>query len=102
MNFCSVILQYWSQAAGSAEHVQHGDLDDSTSRRWPHAFVLGSWNEWGYDDGLTSAMTLSSNGTWELSVAAEWPTNTTINVWGMNPDGYPDKTMQYGDVDKGM
>lgn len=63
--------------------------------------MLGAWNEWGYDNGLNSSMTLASNGTWELNLAAEWPTNTTINVWGMNPDGVPDKTMQYGDVDLG-
>lgn len=44
-------------------------------------------------------MALTSNGTWELDLAVEWPTETTINVWGMDPDGSPDKTMQYGDVD---
>lgn len=96
----SVVLQFWSQAAASAEHFQHADLEQATTqRRWPHAFVLGSWNEWGYDDGLTSAMELTSNGTWMLNLAAEWPVQTTVNVWGMDPDGLPDKTMQYGDVD---
>ncbi|CAN8104147.1 unnamed protein product [Discula destructiva] len=95
-----VEVQFWSRAAGSAEHFQHGDLDASITRRWPHAFVLGSWNQWGYDNGLKSEMDLSSNGTWELNLAVEWPTNTTVNVWGMNPDGFPDKTMQYGDVDR--
>lgn len=61
--------------------------------------MLGSWNEWGYDNGLESSMSLASNGTWEMDLAAEWPTNTTVNIWGMNPDGLPDKTRQYGDVD---
>lgn len=98
-NLNSVVLQFWSQAAASAEHFQHADLKEATQRRWPHAFVLGEWNEWGYDDGLTSSMELTSNGTWELNLATEWPTQTTINVWGMNPDGSPDKTMQYGDAD---
>lgn len=36
-----------------------------------------------------------------MDLAVEWPTNTTINVWGMNLDGSPDMTMQYGDVDLG-
>lgn len=44
-------------------------------------------------------MELTSNGTWELNLAVEWPTQTTINVWGMDPDGEPDRTMEYGDVD---
>lgn len=95
-----VVLQFWSQAASSAEHFQHGDVSDTRrERRWPHAFVLGGWNTWGYDDGLASAMKLESNGSWEFHLAAEWPTQTTINVWGMNPDGVPDKTMQFGDTD---
>lgn len=95
-----VIVQYWSQMSASSDHVQHGDLSPTqNARRWPHAFVLGKWNTWGYDNGLANAMSLSSNGTWEFNLAAEWPTKTTINVWGMNPDGNPDKTAQYGDVD---
>lgn len=44
-------------------------------------------------------MSLAADGTWELNFAAEWPTETTINVWGMNPDGSPDKSMAYGDID---
>lgn len=101
-----VIVQYWSRLAGSAGAVQHGDLSATKPRRWPHAWVLGQWNTWGYDSGLDSAMSLDwswtsdrSEPVWAFGLAAEWPTNTTINVWGMNPDGSPDKTMQYGDVD---
>jgi alpha-1,3-glucan synthase len=95
-----VIIQYWSEKSSSSDHVQHGDLSASQSvRRWPHAFVLGKWNTWGYDNGLSSSMSLSSKGTWVFDLSAEWPTKTTINVWGMNPDGSPDKTAQYGDVD---
>lgn len=30
---------------------------------------------------------------------AEWPNKLILNVWGMNPDGYPDKTQALGDVD---
>jgi alpha-1,3-glucan synthase len=29
----------------------------------------------------------------------EWPTKIQVNVWGMNPDGKPDQTWVYGDVD---
>ncbi|KAL8775629.1 MAG: hypothetical protein Q9209_000125 [Squamulea sp. 1 TL-2023] len=96
-----VVVHYWSEMAGSSEHVQHADLDRGNLplRRWPHAFVEGDWNQWGYDNGLPNAMTLASNGTWELDLVAEWPTISVVNVWGMNPDGVPDKSMAFGDVD---
>ncbi|KAK9425223.1 hypothetical protein SUNI508_13206 [Seiridium unicorne] len=95
-----VIVQYWGRMAASSDHVQHADLDTTQSmRRWPHAFVLGEWNSYGYDNGLESSMSPGSNGTWHFDLAAEWPTKTTINVWGMNPDGVADKTMEYGDID---
>lgn len=44
-------------------------------------------------------MSLAANGTWELNLATEWPTQTTVNIWGMDSDGSPDKTMAYGDID---
>lgn len=102
-----VIVQYWSKMAGSSDHIQHGDLSTTQkTRRWPHAFVLGAWNSWGYDGGLAHSMQLVSEGDsddnsslWRFDLAAEYPTQTQINVWGMNPDGQPDKTMQFGDVD---
>ncbi|KAH8653740.1 alpha-1,3-glucan synthase [Xylariales sp. PMI_506] len=95
-----VMVQFWSSLAASSSHIQHADLDpNQVVRRWPHAFVLGAWNTWGFDDGLANSMSLASDGTWVFDLAAEWPTKTTINVWGMDPDGQPDKTMQYGDID---
>lgn len=102
-----VIVQYWCQRAGSSDHIQQGDLVTSPSqhvRRWPHAFVFGTWNSWGYDNGLENSMhLLSTNGgknySWVFDLATEYPTYTQVNVWGINPDGEPDKTMQYGDLD---
>lgn len=96
-----VVVHYWSAKTGSSEHVQHSDLNrgDLPSRRWPHAYVEGPWNQWGYDNGLPNEMALASNGTWEMDIAAEWPTQSVVNVWGMNPDGFPDKSMTFGDVD---
>jgi alpha-1,3-glucan synthase len=29
----------------------------------------------------------------------EWPSRFQLNVWGMNPDGKPDQTFVYGDLD---
>lgn len=102
-----VVVQYWSKTAGSSDHIQHGDLSATQKeRRWPHAFVLGAWNSWGYDGGLSHTMALASDDSdgdnttlWHFDLAAEYPTQTQINVWGMNSNGQPDKTMQFGDVD---
>ncbi|KAL8997767.1 MAG: hypothetical protein Q9169_003016 [Polycauliona sp. 2 TL-2023] len=95
-----IIVNYWSQMTGSSEHIQHADLNRGNLplRRWPHAFVEGDWNQWGYDNGLPNGMTLQSDGIWELDLVAEWPAVSVVNVWGMNPDGYPDKSMALGDV----
>ncbi len=94
-----VVVHYWSDMTGSSEHVQHADLDRGSLplRRWPHAFVEGAWNQWGYDNGLPNKMTLASHGIWELDLVAEWPTISVVNIWGMNPDGFPDKSMAFGD-----
>ena len=49
--------QYWSDMTGSADHVQHADLEPGEiPRRWPHAHVQGPWNQFGYDGGLNDNM----------------------------------------------
>jgi len=97
-----VIMNYWSRATGSSDHYQHGDLarDDKPARRWPHAFVEGVFNQWGYDLGIRNRMHQNDQGEWIYDLFAEWPTNISVNVWGMNPDGQPDKSAAYGDVDR--
>lgn len=82
-----VIVHYWSAATGSSEHVQHADLNrgDLPPRRWPHAFVEGPFNQWGYDSGLPNAMSQEPNGSWKFDLVTEWPTQSTVSVWGMNP-----------------
>ena len=96
-----VIVHYWSQITGSSDHVQHADLShtDLPARRWPHVFLQGLWNKFGYDGGLANEMTLQSDGIWHMDLIAEWPNNLIFNVWGMNPDGQADKSMAFGDVD---
>ena len=94
-----VILNYWSDKSGSSDHVQHGDLvKGDLQKRWPHLYVEGIWNQWGYDAGLHNAMKHTPNG-WTFRLSSEWPTKFVFNVWGMNPDGFPDKTKLLGDVD---
>lgn len=95
-----VMVQYWSQLTGSSNHVQQGDLEANTiPRRYPHIFVHGSFNEYGYDAGIANTMEQNDSGIWEYDFMNEWPSEFQVNVWGVNHDGKPDLTRAFGDVD---
>ncbi|KAF2266529.1 hypothetical protein CC78DRAFT_615044 [Lojkania enalia] len=94
-----VMIRYWSEKAGSMEHVQHGDIGFDTPRRWPHMHVTGPWNLYGFDSGLTDSMYDTGTGQWHLDMMVEYPTTAILSTWGINPDGQPDKSKIYGDVD---
>ena len=95
-------VEYFSRLAGSADHIQEGDVDRKTLRRFPHLFLNGPYNLYGYDAGLNNRMELTDNATWSHHFMTEWHDEGTlaqINVWGINPDGDPDQTQVFGDVD---
>jgi alpha-1,3-glucan synthase len=96
-----VIVHYWSQKTGSSDHVQHADLERGglPPRRFPHISVQGDFNQYGYDGGLPSEMKLRSDGLWSYDLVTDFPSYLVFNVWGMNPDGIPDKSQSLGDVD---
>ena len=79
--------------------MQEGDLNPGLPRRYPHVFVHGSFNEYGYDSGLASTMYQDHEGMWSYDFMAEWPTEWQANVWGVTPSGKPDLTRAFGDVD---
>ena len=95
-----VIVHYWSRMTGSSDHVQHADLERGglPPRRFPHVFVQGDYNQYGYDGGLPSDMRLHSDGSWKYDLVTDLPSSVIFNVWGMNPDGIPDKSHALGDV----
>ena len=96
-----VIAQYWSKPLGTSSIVQHGDASYSSklSRRFPHLFAHGTFNQFGFDSGIANEMRLTGDGIWELNFMAEWPSRFKLNVWGINPDEQPDATYVLGDVD---
>lgn len=94
-----VVVRYWSEMAGSMEHVQHGDVGFETPRRWPHMHVTGSWNLYGFDAGLPDKMHDTGTGQWHFDIMTEFPSTAILSTWGINPDGQPDKSKMYGDVD---
>lgn len=92
-------VQYWSQALGSSAFIQHGDAGVDYQRRFPHIFFNGDYNDWGFDAGIKSALSLVGNGTWQRHFMYEWPAQVQANIWGMNPDGQSDASFIYGDID---
>jgi alpha-1,3-glucan synthase len=100
-----IIVQYWNRVTGSSNHYQHGDIDwdNEPPRRFPHLWIQGDFNEFGYDSGYPSQMHLrNSSGRWEYNLMTEWPTQLSLNAWGINEDGHPDITQVYGDIDGDM
>lgn len=95
-----VLVQYWSRLASSSDHVQHGDLGiGSHQRQFPNVFLEGVFNRHGYDGGIANQMQTRNNNVWSIDFVYEWPTQVSVNLWGMNPDGQPDQTRVYGDID---
>lgn len=96
-----VQVEYWGQKTGSSNHQQQGDLANSRHipRRYPHLFVHGSFNQYGYDSGLAQTMKQNDTGMWQYDFMTEWPSEFQVNVWGSNPSGQPDLTGAFGDVD---
>jgi alpha-1,3-glucan synthase len=99
-----VILQYWSRLTGSSDYLQHSDLITSErpyqqTRRYPHLFAEGPFNQFGFDQGLKNDFYLDpGDNLWKFHLMTEWPSTLQVNVWGTNPDGQPDQTMVFGDV----
>ena len=95
-----VVVQYWNRLVASSDHVQHGDLDVGQSQRQiPHAFLEGNFNQRGFDAGIANQMEMFPNNTWIFDFIQDLPAQVSVNVWGMNPDGQPDQTRVYGDID---
>ena len=97
-----VRVEYFSKLAGSSDHVQQADLNVEYQRRFPHIFLNGPYNAYGYDAGLNNKMNLVGDNLWSLDWMVEWNEHGTVaqaNIWGINPDGNPDKTYVMGDAD---
>ena len=95
-----VICEYWNRMAGSSDHRQEGDANyDGKARRFPHMFLNGPYNQYGYDAGLPNDFKHSDDGKWTHNFMWEWPAEAQVNVWGINPDGKPDQSFVLGDID---
>lgn len=90
-----VIVQYWSHLVGSSDHFQQGDINlpsESPPRRFPHIFLHGPFNQYGFDAGLENKMTMSSDGFWKFNFMSEWPARVSLNMG--NEPGWPTRPNQ--------
>lgn len=95
-----VTVQYWNKLIGSSSYVVQADADYSGgARRFPHLWASGPFNQYGYDSGLDSTIKHTDESFWEWHYMDEWPAYFEVSVWGMNPDGLPDESFIYGDID---
>ncbi len=98
-----VRVDYFTRLGGSSDNIQESDVGTKHARRFPHMFLNGPYNEYGYDAGLPNKMKLSHDYTWTHNWMVEWNNDTgsvcQLNVWGINPDGKPDATTVMGDAD---
>ncbi|RMD41453.1 hypothetical protein DV735_g3662, partial [Chaetothyriales sp. CBS 134920] len=97
-----VRVEYFSRLSGSSAYVQEADSPQHTARRFPHLFLNGPYNGYGYDGGLSNEMELKDDFTWSKHWMVEWSNSgalAQLNVWGMNPDGKPDQSFVLGDAD---
>jgi alpha-1,3-glucan synthase len=42
----------------------------------------------------------TGTGQWKFDMMVDYPTDAILSTWGINPDGQPDKSKLYGDVDR--
>ncbi|KAK3690069.1 alpha-1,3-glucan synthase Ags2 [Podospora appendiculata] len=94
-----VQVQYFSRFLGSSSFMQHSDSGFSRVRRFPHLWANGRFNQFGFDGGYKNTLQHTNDGQWEWHFMDEWPSTVQLNVWGMNPDGQPDQSFIYGDID---
>ncbi|OLL21883.1 Cell wall alpha-1,3-glucan synthase ags1 [Neolecta irregularis DAH-3] len=99
-----VVVQYYSFLSGSSSHIQHADLDLPEMypyRRFPHLWLNGPFNKFGYDQGLNNKFHYGADGKWRYDFMADWDSGPTfqMNVWNINPDARPDVAFVYGDTD---
>ncbi|KAJ0345248.1 hypothetical protein COL922a_014931, partial [Colletotrichum nupharicola] len=94
-----VRVEYWSKLTGSSSYVQEGDYGVDRQRRFPHLFFNGPYNQYGYDAGLDNEVKQDIDGYWKYRLRVEFPAQGQFNVWGMNPDGEPDQSFVFGDLD---
>ncbi|KAG1829302.1 hypothetical protein EV424DRAFT_1588285 [Suillus variegatus] len=88
-----LIVQYWSGVVTTSSIVVHADLNYKQQCCVPQFLTQGPFNDWGYDQCISSVMNLVSDGTWELEIMAAWPTYLQLNMFEYDDYYYGDGIM---------
>ncbi|EEB09010.2 alpha-1,3-glucan synthase Mok13 [Schizosaccharomyces japonicus yFS275] len=73
-----VKVQYWSEMASSANHMQEGGL--SQYGTFPHLYLNGPYNEWGFDSGISNEIPLSKDSPGEKLLSREYMAQSEIST----------------------
>jgi alpha-1,3-glucan synthase len=85
-----VEVQYWSEIAGTASVMVHGDAGWKGRRRFPQLLLRGEFNEWGFDSGREAALKNDEQGVWSMPFMSTWPAYVQLNVYGFDDYFYGD------------
>ncbi|WBW73643.1 cell wall alpha-1,3-glucan synthase Mok11 [Schizosaccharomyces osmophilus] len=94
-----VMVQYWSELTGSANHMQESDAAFSHKRWFPQMYLDSEITQWAYDADDRNKMSIQENGSFVGHIISDtYPSAFQLNVWGLNEKGKPDPSYIYGSV----
>ncbi|EPX71067.1 alpha-1,3-glucan synthase Mok13 [Schizosaccharomyces octosporus yFS286] len=90
-----VSVQYWNRITASPNHIQEGSIGKLGS--FPHLYMNGPYNEWGFDAGIPNKLKFNDDFTWRKSIISEiFPSKLQFNVYNVDEYGRPDQKRVYG------
>ncbi|EPX70779.1 alpha-1,3-glucan synthase Mok11 [Schizosaccharomyces octosporus yFS286] len=94
-----VMVQYWSELTGSANHMQESDASFPHKRWFPQMYLDSEITQWAYDSDDRNKMSIQKNGSFVGHIISDtYPSAFQFNVWGLNEKGKPDPSYIYGSL----
>ncbi|KAI5272965.1 putative alpha 1,3 glucan synthase [Aureobasidium subglaciale] len=87
----------WQNYDGATSTVTKQAWSGAKHQKWSGDHIMWTKRK-DLEDFLTFSQTVSSTNSASM-VAYETLSSELVNVWGMNPDGQPDQSFIYGDID---
>ncbi|EPY51942.1 alpha-1,3-glucan synthase Mok11 [Schizosaccharomyces cryophilus OY26] len=94
-----VMVQYWSELTGSANHMQESDVSFPHKRWFPQMYLDSEITQWAYDSDERNRMAMQENGSFIGHIISDsYPSAFQFNVWGLDKRGKPDPSFIYGSL----